>query len=50
MAKVCIAEKCTDCDGVLFVEGLVKCDSIKGYWGSCGLRRVWVSLWQYVLL
>jgi len=28
MAKECIAEKCTDCDGVLFIEGLVKCKRV----------------------
>jgi len=28
MAKVCIVEKYTDCDGVLFVEGLMKYDRV----------------------
>jgi len=29
-AKVYIVKKCTDCDGVLYVEGLLKCKGVIG--------------------
>jgi len=28
MASVCTVEKCTDYDGVHFIEGLVKCEGV----------------------
>lgn len=44
LALVCIAVKCTDCDGGLFIEGLLKCEGPRGLLRiSCDFESYGVS-------